>query len=62
MHMVGNTSYRECRHSVLPSYAAEVGVKTFADVLPNQWSPSSGAEHDVNEAADVTVRHGFSRP
>ena len=62
MDMIGNASYRERCHSVLVCDTAQVGVKTFFHSLPDQRPPPGGAEHDVNQTADMTVRHGFSRP
>ena len=35
MYMIGNAPYHERCHSVLTRNAAQVGVKTFADFLPN---------------------------
>ena len=62
MDMVGNAPYRERRHSVLSRDAAEVGVKTFSHSLLDQRPPFRGAEHNMNQTADVTVSHSFSRP
>ena len=62
MGMIGNATYRERRHSVLAGDTAKVGVKTFSHSLPDQRPPPGGAEHNVNQTADMAVRHSFSRP
>ena len=62
MNMVGYAPYRERCHSVFARDTAQVGVKTFSHPLPDQRPPLGGAEDDVNQTADMTVRHIFSRP
>jgi hypothetical protein len=62
MNMIGNASHRKRRHSVLARDAADVGVEPVSHLVADQRSPSGRAEDDMNETADVTVRHGSAVP
>lgn len=55
--MIGNTSDGERGHSVFARDAAEIGVKTFAHCVADQWPPPGGAEYNVDQTADVAVGH-----
>lgn len=59
MNMIGNASHRQRHHSVLAGDAADIRVKTLAHSIPDQRLSSCGAEHDVNQAADVAVSHNL---
>ena len=60
--MIGDTTNRECGHTVLASNASDVSVKTFLRLARNQRLTLDSAEDHVDEAGYITVRHRFSRP
>src|SRR5712672_568804 len=62
MNMIGDSTNRECGHTVLASDASDVSVKTFLRLARNQRLTFDSAEDHVNEAGYVTVRHRLSRP
>src|SRR5712671_4521589 len=62
MNMIGDSTNRECGHTVLASNASDVSMKTVLRLARNQRLTLDSAEDHVNEAGYVTVRHILSRP
>ena len=60
--MIGDTTNRECGHTVLASDASDVSVKTVLRLARNQRLTLDSAEDHVDEAGYITVRHRLSRP
>src|SRR6267154_1202109 len=62
MNMIGDSTNRECGHTVLASNASDVSMKTVLRLARNQRLTLDSAEDHVDEAGYITVRHRFSRP
>jgi len=62
MNMIGDSTNRECGHTVLASNASDVSVKTVLRLARNQRLTLDSAEDHVDEAGYITVRHRLSRP
>ena len=57
MYVIRNTAYGNSCHFIFARDATNVGVEAVTDLFADQRTAFGGAEDNVDEAADVAVRH-----
>ena len=57
MDMIRNASDRQSSHSILAGDSAQIGMQPVLHLIPNPGPAFSGSEDDVEQTAQIAVRH-----
>jgi hypothetical protein len=57
MDRIGNTPDRQSCHPILAGDSAPIGMQPVSHLVPNPGPAFSGSEDDVEQTAQIAVRH-----